>query len=70
MAVPGRTSGRPGGPVDPALPNNQNSTAPNTGDPFMPIELLWVGGVLVAGITTLIVALLPDKRNSAPPHRR
>jgi hypothetical protein len=36
----------------------------------MPIELLWVGGVLVAGITTLIVALLPDKQNPAPPHRR
>lgn len=36
----------------------------------MPIELLWVGGVLVAAITTLIIALLPEKQNPAPPISR
>jgi hypothetical protein len=36
----------------------------------MPIELLWVGGVLAAGITTLIVALLPERQNPTPPDRR
>ena len=30
----------------------------------MPVELVWIGGVLVAGIGTLIVALLPDKQRA------
>ena len=36
----------------------------------MPIELAWIGGVLVAAIGTLVFALLPGEKPAGTQHSR